>query len=96
MSSLTARFSARILKRATSAEGETTPDSEASSIKCPQQSGSDEKAHKDQVVMLWTLRNEPLMPCWHWMVLPRTLPRRLVHCYRMGLQSEDLPKLIKM
>ena len=62
MSSLAARFTARILKQTASARRETTPGLEASNKKCPKQSGLDEKAHKELVVMLWTLRNEPLMP----------------------------------
>ena len=55
MSSLTAGFAARMRKWATSAEGETTPGSEASGGKCTKQSGPDEEARKDPVVMLWTL-----------------------------------------
>ena len=45
MSSLVVGFAARMCKRATSAHGETTPTSELSSGKHPNQYGPDEEAH---------------------------------------------------
>ena len=51
MSSLAAGFVAWMRKRAVSAQGETTPDSEVSSGKRPKRSGQDKEAQKSLVVI---------------------------------------------
>ena len=51
MSSLAIEFSARMRKRATSAQGETTPGFEVSGGKCPKQSGPDEEAQKSMAII---------------------------------------------
>ena len=51
MSSLLARFVARMGKRAGSAQGETTPDFEVLGGKCPKRSGLNEEIQKSPSII---------------------------------------------
>ena len=65
MSSFAVGFSTQMCKRAMSAQGENTPDSEVSGEKCLKRSGLDEEAQRRKIILLWTPQNEPPMPYWH-------------------------------
>ena len=95
MSSLVVGFAARMLKRAVSFQGETTPNSEVSGGKRPKRSSPDEEAEKSLTVITIDSpeRASDVLPALEGVAHDVS---RLVHRWRMGFQLGGLPVLIEL